>query len=136
MNRQTICLTDLFATAADLTGREINRKKEGEDSFSILPLLRGSKFHSREPVINHSAFGMFAIRNKEWKLVLGNGSGGRQQPRGKRFHGPYELYNLKTDIREQVNLADKSPEVMKTMLAQFDKIFERTENPVEHQKVD
>lgn len=129
---QTICLTDLFATVADLTDRGVDRSVEGEDSFSLLPLLSGKGDYFREPVINHSIGGMFAIRSKDWKLVLGNGSGGRQKPGGKRFQGPYELYNLKLDISEKTNVATASPEVVQGMLSQFDRIFERTEKTVKH----
>lgn len=129
---QTICLTDLFATAADLTGRNVDRSVEGEDSFSLLPLLSEKEGYFREPVINHSISGMFAIRSKDWKLVLGNGSGGRQRPVGKRFQGSYELYNLKLDRSEKTNVAATFPEVVQEMLTQFNRIFERTEKAVEH----
>ena len=44
---------------------------------------------------------MFAIREGDWKLILGSGSGGREQPRGRRFERPYQLFNLKDDIGEQ-----------------------------------
>lgn len=131
---QTICLTDFFAAAAEMTKRDVDRAVEGEDSFSFLPLLSGKGAYSREPVINHSINGMFAIRSEEWKLVLGNGSGGRQQPVGKRFKGPYQLYNLKADPTEQTDVAAAFPEREQGMLSQFDRIYERTESPVEHPK--
>jgi arylsulfatase A len=129
---QTICLTDLLATAAEITGGSFDRTAEGEDSFSFLPLLSGKGTYTREPVINHSISGMFAIRSKEWKLVLGNGSGGRQKPKGKRFQGPYQLYNLAADISETTDVASKEPERVQTMTAEFDQIFNRTEPPVKH----
>ena len=52
---------------------------------------------------------MFAIRDGDWKLVLGNGSGGRQQPRGKAFEKPYFLANIKTHGDEQENFAEAEP---------------------------
>ena len=129
---ETICLTDLFATVADLTGREIDRAVEGEDSFSFLSLLSRKGSYAREPVINHSISGMFAIRMGEWKLVLGTGSGGRQTPTGKRFQGPYPLYNLASDISEITDVASDEPEKAQAMLAEFDRIYNRTEAPVKH----
>jgi len=66
-------------------------------SFSLLPLLKGDKVWQRAPVIHHSSGGMFAIRDGRWKLIAGNGSGGRQSPRGKAFTRPYQLYDLQTD---------------------------------------
>ena len=99
---KTICLTDFFATTAEF----VDKKVEGDtapDSFSLLPLMRGESW-SRPPVIHHSVGGMFSIRDGEWKLVLGDGSGGREKPSGKPFQKPYALFNLNQDIREQSNV--------------------------------
>ena len=109
---QTITHTDLFATCAELAGAELP-EKGAEDSFSWVPLFEGkSDQFERAPVINHSANGTFAIRDGEWKLILGNGSGGREKPRGKPFGKPYQLYDLKNDPGEKKNLATKYPEIV------------------------
>ena len=50
---------------------------------------------------------MFAIRDGRWKLVLGNGSGGREKPRGAPFGKPYHLYDLSRDPAERSNLVDE-----------------------------
>ena len=133
---QTICLTDLFATSAAILGMKPNRKTEGEDSFSFLRQLKGKKSRRKDGVINHSAAGVFAFRYKDWKLILGNGSGGRQNPRGKAFAGPYQLYRLSSTIDESLNVYDEHPKVVKKMLSTFDKIFERTEAPIKHAVVE
>ena len=51
-------------------------------------------------MVHHSANGVFAIRDGKWKLVLGDGSGGRENPRGKPFGQPYQLYDMSSDIGE------------------------------------
>ena len=100
----TICLTDFFATTAAILDSPIP-DKAAPDSFSFLPQLHGEKPKlARPPVIHHSSGGMFAARLGNWKLVLGNGSGGRQQPRGKPFQKPYHLFDLAKDIGESNNL--------------------------------
>ncbi len=104
----TICLTDLFATAADLVGAKLP-DNAAEDSFSLLPLLTGRGDFQRAPVIHHSAAGMFSIRDGRWKLIAGNGSGGREQPAGKPFERPYQLYDLSEDIAESKNRIEQSP---------------------------
>ena len=112
---QTITHTDLFATCAEIAGAELP-EKGAEDSFSWVPLFEGKPDQfERAPVINHSANGTFAIRDGEWKLVLGNGSGGRERPRGKPFGKPYQLYDLKNDPGEKKNLAAKYPEIVSRM---------------------
>lgn len=111
----TICLTDVMATCADIAAVDLPGRA-GEDSFSFLPDLLGKDRPApRAPVIHHSANGMFAIRDGKWKLVLGNGSGGRQMPRGKPFARPFELYDLKADLGEEKNLAPNQPELTSRM---------------------
>ena len=74
--------------------------------------MRGKKWDMpRAPVIHHSAAGMFAVRSGKWKLVLGNGSGGREMPRGKAFQKPYQLFDLSRDLSERHNVIDQFPEV-------------------------
>ncbi len=114
---KTITHTDLFATCAELADVELPILA-AEDSFSWVPLFKGQfdKFE-RAPVINHSANGTFAIRDGKWKLVLGNGSGGREKPRGKPFGKPYQLYDLKNDLGEKKNLAEKYPQIVSRLSA-------------------
>lgn len=119
---RTVCLTDFFATAADILDVKLP-SETAPDSFSFLPLLldRESEWQ-REPVIHHSAAGMFAIREGDWKLVLGNGSGGRQAPRGKPFEEPYQLFNLRDDPGESQNLIEQHPEIAARLRARCDEI--------------
>ncbi|MFP6902026.1 MAG: sulfatase/phosphatase domain-containing protein, partial [Verrucomicrobiia bacterium] len=121
---RVITHTDLFATAAAVAGAKIP-KGAAADSFSYLPLLLGDeKKYSRAPVVHHSAGGMFAIREGDWKLVLGNGSGGRQKPRGKSFGRPYFLANMKTHSDEQKNFAPKESKTVERLETAFQKIHE------------
>jgi len=108
---KTICLTDFFATAAEVSGAIIP-DGGAEDSYSFLSLLleREEKY-SRPPVIHHSVSGMFAIRDGKWKLVLGNGSGGREKPAGSAFERPYTLFDLHADDDEANNLYEEYPEI-------------------------
>ncbi|MDC0176394.1 sulfatase-like hydrolase/transferase, partial [Planctomycetaceae bacterium] len=110
-NHTTVCLTDLFATFAQLIDKPLP-KAAAPDSYSFLGQLTGNETAGkRPPVIHHSVAGMFAIRDGRWKLVLGNGSGGRQQPRGRPFTKPYFLADLKADPSEATNLATKHPDI-------------------------
>lgn len=80
---QLVCLTDLFATFADLVGADVPADA-AEDSFSFASALLSSPEASTRPVrdavVLHSAFGSFAIREGEWKLALCAGSGGWSAP--------------------------------------------------------
>lgn len=120
---ETICLTDFFATCADIVATPLP-VGAAEDSFSIYPLLRGRGGTRRAPVIHHSGSGMFAIRDGDWKLVLGNGSGGREAPKGRPFEKPYQLFNLKRDGSESDNCAQTNQEIVDELERKFGAIHD------------
>jgi len=116
---RVITHTDLFATAVEVAGAKIP-KGAAADSYSYMPLLLGKeKQYSRPPVIHHSSGGMFAIREGDWKLILGNGSGGRQAPKGKPFQKPFFLANIKEDGAETKNRAESEAKTAARLEATF-----------------
>ena len=120
---ETICLTDLMATCAELAGFHLPTDA-GEDSFSIVPLLQGKKRpRPRAPVIHHSGGGMFSLREGKWKIVLGSGSGGRQQPRGKPFEKPYFLFDMEQDPSETTNVIEAHPQIARRLTERFETIM-------------
>ncbi|MEO1995492.1 MAG: arylsulfatase [Planctomycetaceae bacterium] len=120
---QPVCLTDVFATLAEVLNQGLPAGS-GPDSFSFLPLLRErGRSTPRVPIIHHSAAGMFAIRHGKWKLVLGNGSGGREQPRGKPFSQPYQLFDLELDLSEQHNCSERYPQTVQRLEQLFQQIY-------------
>ncbi len=121
-SKRVTCLTDVLATVVEAVGRPLPAGA-GEDSYSFLPEARGNPAGKPRPgVINHSAAGFFAIRQGPWKLVLANGSGGRQQPRGQAFGKPYHLYNLHDDPGETRNLIVEKPDLAASLEAEFQSI--------------
>ena len=121
-----ICVTDFFATICDILDYQ-KTTTDGIDSYSFLPLLKNEKIKERPPVIHHSISGMFAIRKGDWKLVLGNGSGGREVPKGKPFSKPYQLFNMKSDPEETHNFIDKHQDIAKSLENNFKIIFNATQ---------
>lgn len=122
---ETISVTDIMATLADIAGYTFETG-EGEDSVSLMPLLTGKETTiSRSPVVHHSLSGMFAVRESKWKMVFGNGSGGRQVPRGEPFRKPYKLFNLELDPMETTNVIDQYPEVAQKLTKSLDQIREK-----------
>jgi len=106
----TICLNDFMATVADILKVPLPNNS-AEDSFSLKPLfLSQTKNWPRPPVIHHSGNGTFALRQGKWKLIAGQGSGGRGLPRSKAWSTPYQLYDMQADPGEQTNLADQLPD--------------------------
>ena len=118
---QTICLTDLFATLADLLVDSPPRNA-AHDSVSFLPALSGREIPAaREGIVHHSISGHFGYRSGPWKLLLCRGSGGWSSPNEKaaaKAAAPaVQLYNMHSDTGEQRNLAEEEPEVVERLLA-------------------
>ena len=111
---EPVCLTDLYATCAELTGASLP-EDAAEDSCSLAHLLRGEDGRRGAPVVNHSVNGMFAIRDGKWKLVLSTGSGGREKPAGKPFSKPYRLFDMEADVAETTDLAATHPDVVERL---------------------
>ena len=120
---QLICLTDLFATAAEIVGADL---PEGscEDSVSFLPALGGKRIESsRAGVIHHSISGHFAYREGNWKLALARASGGWSSPKegGASKDAPRaQLYDMGADSGEKKNLYAEKPEIARRLLAQLE----------------
>ncbi len=119
---QLICLTDLFATVADILGVELPAGS-CEDSVSFLSALSEQQIQStRAGVIHHSSSGHFAYRQGRWKLILARGSGGWSSPKEKDVPPGTpiaQLYDLATDSSENTNLYLDKPEVAERLLRQL-----------------
>lgn len=110
-----LCLTDVFATCAELLGETLP-DDAAEDSFSFLPSLLGKADPApRPPVVHHSIQGRFAIRDEHWKLSFCAGSGGWSKPGDKEAEKAglprWQLHDLAADPGEKRNLLDEKPEV-------------------------
>lgn len=148
---ETVVLTDLFATCAEILNVELP-VDTAEDSVSLLPLLTGKseREFTRRPIVHHSIQGLFALRKGDWKFIDGPGPGtGRFDTSLKDLDavvvskpgGGYEpfsfqpvrlapaegepkgqLYNLRKDPREQNNLYEMHPEKVKQMKESLEEI--------------
>ncbi len=123
-NNSLICLVDLMATIAAAIGRQLPASA-AEDSFNFLPAWRGAKDYNpgRAALIHHSFRGMFAVRQGEWKLILGRGSGGFSKPatidpaKLKPGEPRGQLYDLAADPAERHNVWSQWRKIVKKLTA-------------------
>jgi arylsulfatase A len=102
---QTICLTDLLATCADILDVELP-DDAGEDSVSILPALLGTVAEPlREAIVHQPMRRQLSIRHGQWKLIFSAEGVGQ------------ELYDLHDDLGETKNVALEHPEVVRNLTA-------------------
>ncbi|MDX1283873.1 MAG: arylsulfatase [Draconibacterium sp.] len=123
-SNQTTSLTDFFATVKDIFHTSSDSKPL--DSFSLLSILKGEKNSiERAPVIHHSGGGKFGIRDGDWKMIEGLGSGGFSEPKWpkpKPGDPEGQLYNLKTDPQEKENLYFDNPKKVEELKAKLKEI--------------
>jgi arylsulfatase A-like enzyme len=110
---QLVHQADLMATVADAAGVEVPAGA-GEDSVSLLPLLKGFAAPVREGAVSCSSGGLFAVRKGPWKLILGKGSGGWGKGGDDQ---PRQLYNLDDDLGERKNRYGEMPEKAEELAA-------------------
>lgn len=127
---QTVCLCDLMATCAALVGSDLP-DDAGEDSFNILPVLKGEASTDR-PVRQHTLHQTnllkLSIRKGPWKYLDHTGSGGNDYDREvlRPFvleetapEAPGQLYNLDEDPGETTNLYVEYPDLVESMRAEL-----------------
>lgn len=116
---QTVCLTDFFATMADIFGDE-KADNEAEDSVSNLSLWKDPESSPvRKYTIHQSINGSLAIRFKNFKLEMCKDSGGWSYPVPNKDDTSgmpeFQLYDLNIDVAETTNIIEQYPELVQTL---------------------
>ena len=131
-------LCDLGATFAELSGAKYTNKQL-PDSISFAPVLKNPCQKSSCKTMVMQSIGSYGIRQGQWKLCLGPGSGsyldygntpkedvawkdamkkfGKKPTRQDLLKPPFlQLYNLHEDLGEANNVAVKYPEVVEQLI--------------------
>ena len=134
VSEQTICLTDVMATCADVVGAELPHDA-AEDSFSFLRVLQGENAEPVRPFTLHQTISLaLAIRVGDWKYLDHRGSGGNNYERGglQQYalpegepRAPGQLYNLADDPGETKNLYHQRPEITARLKGMLDDTIAR-----------
>jgi arylsulfatase A-like enzyme len=117
---QLVYQADFMRTFADVFGAKLP-DTAGEDSFSLMPLLKGEDKPIRENAVSASIGGTPALRSGFWKYIPAPGSGGWGS--GGDQSQPVQLYNLADDLGEAKNLAAAMPEKVVEMKALLEKLI-------------
>lgn len=122
-------LVDFFATFCELSGNE-QATTLAKDGVSLLPLIKGQPFERGRPVFTFHHFNsMASLRHGDWTLI---GYLDGQHPEGpsafrkpyldyirKTHLGRFELYNLKEDPMQSVDVAHNHPAIVTAMKQQM-----------------
>jgi arylsulfatase A-like enzyme len=107
---QICAMWDMLPTIANITGAKLN-KNAPTDGISILPTLTGKGKQQQHEFLYwefHEQGGKIAVRKGNWKLII-------KKVLTNKDAVP-ELYNLATDIHEDMNVANQYPELVKEFL--------------------
>ncbi len=144
---QLICLVDMLATFAALTGDQL-ADTDKRDSLNVLPALVGNpeKLVREQLVVCPSQEECMALRQGDWMYIDGQGGGGFTKNKTHLLGGPSalqfagetnsdiehrqfkpdapkaQLYNLKNDIGEHFNVIRENPEVASRMADELHRI--------------
>jgi len=105
---------DLMSSFASLTGQALP-SDAGPDSFNSLDVLLGRSATGREWLVEHS--GRLTIIKGDWKYIEpGGGAKVTANTNTETGNDPLpQLYNLKTDLGEKNNVAERNPAVVKEL---------------------
>ena len=133
ISNELVSSMDIFATIAYMTGTKLKQDKI-IDGKNIWPLLtnRNRSKTPHEILFAYTGKNLQTVRKGKWKMHLPRARESvpfysqRQWGRGTidSLDTPM-LFNLESDIGEQVNIADKYPEVVEELLIEAEKM--RTE---------
>jgi arylsulfatase A-like enzyme len=105
---EPVISTDFYPTMLEMAGLA-SKPQQHVDGISMVPLLKGGRMNRGAIYWHYPHYGNqggapgSAIRQGDWKLI-------------EWFEdGRLELYNLKRDIGEKNNLADKHPKIVKRL---------------------
>lgn len=112
---QLVHQADVLATLAEIFAVPLPANA-GEDSFSLLPLLKGSDQPTRAHAVSCGVNGVPGVRRGPWKLILAPDAVAKTD---------VQLYNLEHDLGETKNLALAEPKrvaelkaLMETLITQ------------------
>jgi len=109
---QPVISLDIFATSVAAAGGGMP-KDVVFDSKNMLPLLSGETTDAlHDALFWQQKSTAWAVRRGSWKLV-------HMKPKKKTEDDIYELYNLRDDIGERVNLASKNPALVEELKIRF-----------------
>lgn len=130
---EVICLTDLMATIAALSGYPLPADA-AEDSYDVRRALFGETIAKpiREATVHHGSKGWYGIRQGGWVLIdhpTGDNNQGRnaepewfrRERMAKTHQRQVELFNLREDPAQRVNLAAAHPERVEALQALLDR---------------
>jgi arylsulfatase A-like enzyme len=115
---ELIHVVDMLPTLAKLAGASTAKSKP-LDGMDVWPALANGKPSGRDEIIYNVEPFRGAVRKGDWKLVW-----------RAVLPSSLELYNVAEDPNESTNLADKHPEMVKTLQTRIEQLAKESAKPL------
>lgn len=126
MSKALVSQIDLMATLAAVVGYELP-EDQAEDSYNLVPLLRGEVKSVRKSHVHNTRKGDYAIRSDNWNLIAAKH--GYQSGRNATWEAKYgyppddqqpvELYDIAEDQGQRQNVAAQHPDIVRRLQAEL-----------------
>jgi arylsulfatase A-like enzyme len=115
-----------LASFGALTGQKLS-EGEAPDSFNMQEAFMGYSSAGRESLVEHALNGTLSLIKGDWKYIEPSKGPSIQVTTNIELgNDPMpQLYNLKHDLKEQTNLAQQHPEVVKQLTDLLQSIREK-----------
>ena len=118
---------DIYKSLIEMAGLKCP-ENQGQDSISFVPVLQGGKgqrdavftYFPHAPRVPDVLPPSVTIRKGDWKLIRIFHDNPDQSHR-------YELYNVKDDVGERLNVAGRNPEMLKELDKSIETFLEKTQ---------
>lgn len=119
-----VCQMDLLASLSALIGQTYSDKV---DSQNTLPVFLGKGGNGRKELVLEGYFN-YALRDGDWVMIppYPDTYGDAEEAAFAGNSNCYQLYNVKEDIGQQVNLAGKEPKRLRQMMMTFERLKRET----------
>jgi arylsulfatase A-like enzyme len=130
-DNRMLCLTDVMATAAAITGQSLARGAAVDSVDQLAVLSRADGPALRTEVVEQGVSDAIALRQGPWKFIRSNarssrsglgGAEGSDRRWTESIIPADALYDLTADPAEQINLANRDPERARSMRARLEQI--------------
>lgn len=119
-----VCQMDLLASLAALVGQTYPDKTDSQNTLNV---FLGKSADGRKELVTEGMFN-YAFRQGDWVMIppYPDLYGDPEEAAFVGFSNGYQLYNVKEDVGQQVNLAEKEPRRLRRMMMRFEQLKRET----------
>lgn len=119
-----VCQMDLLASLAALVGQTYPDKTDSQNTLNV---FLGKSVDGRKELVTEGMFN-YAFRQGDWVMIppYPDLYGDPEEAAFVGFSNGYQLYNVKEDVGQQVNLAEKEPRRLRRMMMRFEQLKRET----------